>query len=79
MNEPVGNVSGYRCVSDSKSANLGVTSSIPAQFPTFLEIDHEIIYTVIRILMPLKYHVFENIMENGALNFALLEQMLHFP
>ena len=24
----------------------------------------------------LKYHVFENIMENGA--FALLEQMLHF-
>ena len=29
------------------------------------------------LLMPLKYHVFENIMENGA--FALLEQMLHFP
>ena len=26
--------------------------------------------------LPLKYHVFENIMENGA--FALLEQMLHF-
>ena len=26
---------------------------------------------------PLKYHVFENIMEIGA--FALLEQMLHFP
>ena len=26
--------------------------------------------------MPLKYHVFENIMENGA--FALLEQILHF-
>ena len=25
----------------------------------------------------LKYHVFENIMDNGA--FALLEQMLHFP
>ena len=24
-----------------------------------------------------EYHVFENIMENGA--FALLEQMLHFP
>ena len=24
-----------------------------------------------------KYHVFENIMENGA--FARLEQMLHFP
>ena len=29
------------------------------------------------LLTPLKYHVFENIMENGA--FALLEQMLHFP
>ena len=28
-------------------------------------------------LTPLKYHVFENIMENGA--FAHLEQMLHFP
>ena len=27
-------------------------------------------------MRPLKYHVFENIMENGA--FALLEQMLHF-
>ena len=27
--------------------------------------------------MPLKYHVFENIMENEA--FAQLEQMLHFP
>ena len=27
--------------------------------------------------MPLKYHVFENIVENGA--FAPLEQMLHFP
>ena len=26
--------------------------------------------------MPLKYHVFENIMENGA--FALSVQMLHF-
>ena len=25
---------------------------------------------------PLKYHVFENIMENGV--FILLEQMLHF-
>ena len=24
-----------------------------------------------------EYHVFENIMENGA--FALLEQILHFP
>ena len=28
-------------------------------------------------MMPLKFHVFGNIMENGA--FALLEQMLHFP
>ena len=28
-------------------------------------------------MTPLKYHVFENIMENRA--FALLEQMLHFP
>ena len=32
--------------------------------------------TLYPIEMPLKYHVFENIMENGA--FALLEQMLHF-
>ena len=30
-----------------------------------------------RLLTPLKYHVCENIMKNGA--FALLEQMLHFP
>ena len=29
-----------------------------------------------RVLTPLKYHAFENIMENGA--FALLEQMLNF-
>ena len=29
------------------------------------------------LLKPLKYHVLENFMENGA--FALLEQMLHFP
>ena len=29
------------------------------------------------IITPLKYHVFENIMENGT--FALLEQMPHFP
>ena len=31
------------------------------------------------LLTPLQYmyHIFENIMENGA--FALLEQMLHFP
>ena len=33
--------------------------------------------TLDSIIMPLKYHVFENIMENGA--FAHLEQMLHFP
>ena len=33
--------------------------------------------TLYSILMPLKYYVFENIMENGA--FALKEQMLHFP
>ena len=33
--------------------------------------------TLHSIIMPLKYHVFENIMENGA--FALLEQMLHVP
>ena len=29
------------------------------------------------LLKPLKYHVFENVMENGA--FAPKEQMLHFP
>ena len=29
------------------------------------------------IKRPLKYHIFENFMENGA--FAHLEQMLHFP
>ena len=29
------------------------------------------------LITPLKYHVFENIMENEA--FAHLEQMLHFP
>ena len=32
--------------------------------------------TLYSIKMPLKYHVFENIIENGA--FALLEQMLQF-
>ena len=32
--------------------------------------------TFYSIIMPLKYHVFENIMENGA--FAPKEQMLHF-
>ena len=30
-----------------------------------------------RLLMPMKYHIFESIMENGA--FALLEQLLHIP
>ena len=35
------------------------------------------ILTLYSIITPLKYHVFENIMENGA--FALLEQMLQFP
>ena len=43
----VGNVSGYRCVSD---CNPGVASSIPARSHTFMEIDHEIISTV--ILLP---------------------------
>ena len=33
--------------------------------------------TLYSIITPLKYHVFENIMEKGA--FAPLEQMLHFP
>ena len=33
--------------------------------------------TLYSIVTRLKYHVFENIMENGAC--ALLEQMLHFP
>ena len=43
----VSNVSGYRCVSD---CNPGVASSIRAQSYTFVEIDHEIISTV--ILLP---------------------------
>ena len=34
------------------------------------------ILTLYSIITPLKYHAFENFMENGA--FALLEQMLHF-
>ena len=33
--------------------------------------------TLYYIITPLKYQVFENIIENGA--FAHLEQMLHFP
>ena len=32
---------------------------------------------IVTFLTPLKFHIFENIMENGA--FALFEQMLHFP
>ena len=43
----VGNVSGYRCVSECRSR---VASSIPARYHTFVEIDHEIISTV--ILLP---------------------------
>ena len=43
----VGNVYGYRCVSD---CNPGVASSFPARSHTFVEIDHEIISTV--ILLP---------------------------
>ena len=43
----VGNVSGYRCVSDCRSRGK---SSIPARSHTFVEIDHEIISTV--ILLP---------------------------
>ena len=35
------------------------------------------IYFIIVPLTPLKYNLYENIMENRA--FALLEQMLHFP
>ena len=43
----VGNVSGYRCVSDCRSR---VASPIPARYHTFVEIDHEIISRV--ILLP---------------------------
>ena len=45
----VGNVSGYRCDA-CLSAVPGVASSILAQAHTFVEIDHEIISTV--ILLP---------------------------
>ena len=41
------------------------------------ELIHLSSLTLYTIITPLKYRVFENIMENGA--FALLEQMLHFP
>ena len=47
----VGNVSGYRCVTDCRSRG---PSSIPARFHTFVEIGHEIISTVI-LLLPLIY------------------------
>ena len=43
----VGNVSGYRCVSDCRSR---VASSISVRSHTFVEIDHDIISTV--ILLP---------------------------
>ena len=43
----VGNVSGYRCVSDCRSRDREL---IPARSHTFMEIDHEIISTV--ILLP---------------------------
>ena len=33
--------------------------------------------TLYSIMTPLKYHIFENILENGA--FVPKEQMLHFP
>ena len=43
----VGNVSDYRCVSDCRSRGC---KFIPARYHTFVEIDHEIISTV--ILLP---------------------------
>ena len=45
----VGNVSGYRCVSDCRS---GVASWIPARSHIFLDIDHEIISTAILLPSP---------------------------
>ena len=44
LRRAVGNVSGYRCVSDCRSRGR---ESIPARYHTFVEIDHEIISTVI--------------------------------
>ena len=35
------------------------------------------LFPIKHLLTSLKYHVFENMIENGA--FALLEQLLHFP
>ena len=43
----------------------------------FIESRRFFALTFYSIITTLKYHVFENIMENGA--FALLKQMLHFP
>ena len=43
----VGNVSGYRCVSDCRSRGREFD---PGRYHTFVEIDHEIISTV--ILLP---------------------------
>ena len=45
----VGNVSGYRWVSDCKSR---VASSIPVRSHTFVDIDHEMISTVILLPSP---------------------------
>ena len=49
MRSSVGNVSGNRCES---AADPGVASSIPARSHTFVEIDHEIISTVILLPSP---------------------------
>ena len=43
----VGNVSGYRCVSDCRSRGREFD---PGPVHTFVEIDHEIIFTVILLL-----------------------------
>ena len=45
----VGNVSGFRCMSDCRS---GVASSNPVRSHTFVEIDHEMISTVILLPSP---------------------------
>ena len=47
LRSAVGNVSDYRCC---LTADPGVASLIPARYHTFVEIDHEIISTV--ILLP---------------------------
>ena len=48
LSRAVGNVSGYRCVSDC--VDPGVVSSVLAQSHTFVDIDHKIISKV--ILLP---------------------------